>query len=292
MERTSKIYKLRRKLQVLAIKITSPEFISKFYFKLLLGYKLNLINPKTFNEKLQWLKLNYLPNNENVIMCADKYKVREYIEKKGKKGILNDLIDSWDNVYEINWEKLPNQFVLKCNHGCGYNIICKNKAKLDEKKVKNQLNKWMKEDFGLYNAEPHYDKIPKKIICEKFLDGDIINYNIYCFNGKATFFSVAGGLGEGIGEYLTYYNIDGTVANFKNKNYPVKSQKLTNLLPQMIKMAEFFAKDFPMVRVDLFDVDGKIILSELTFSPGGALIPFDSYEADLNLGKKLKINIK
>ena len=263
MERTSKIYKLRRKLQVLAIKITSPEFISKFYFKLLLGYKLNLINPKTFNEKLQWLKLNYLPNNENVIMCADKYKVREYIEKKGKKGILNDLIDSWDNVYEINWEKLPNQFVLKCNHGCGYNIICKNKAKLDEKKVKNQLNKWMKEDFGLYNAEPHYDKIPKKIICEKFLDGD-----------------------------LTYYNIDGTVANFKNKNYPVKSQKLTNLLPQMIKMAEFFAKDFPMVRVDLFDVDGKIILSELTFSPGGALIPFDSYEADLNLGKKLKINIK
>lgn len=292
MERTSKIYKLRRKLQVLAIKITSPEFISKFYFKLLLGYKLNLINPKTFNEKLQWLKLNYLPNNENVIMCADKYKVREYIEKKGKKGILNDLIDSWDNVYEINWEKLPNQFVLKCNHGCGYNIICKNKAKLDEKKVKNQLNKWMKEDFGLYNAEPHYDKIPKKIICEKFLDGDIINYNIYCFNGKATFFSVAGGLGEGIGEYLTYYNIDGTVANFKNKNYPVKSQKLTNLLPQMIKMAEFFANDFPMVRVDLFDVDGKIILSELTFSPGGALIPFDSYEADLNLGKKLKINIK
>ena len=116
------------------------------------------------------------------------------------------------------------------------------------------LDKWMHEDFSKYNAEPHYAKIPRRIICEKFLEGDVINYNIYVFNGKAVFFSVAGGLGEGVDEYLTYYNPDGSVANFKNKSYPVQADPLSPLLPEMLKTAEFLAKDFPMVRVDLFDI--------------------------------------
>ena len=122
------------------------------------------------------------------------------------------------------------------------------------------------------------------------MSGDVINYNIYVFNGRVVFFSVAGGLGDGVGEHLTYYYADGKIAPFKNKDYPVKEEKLTNLLPQMMEMAEYLAKGFPMVRVDLFDVGGKIILSELTFSPGGALIRFDSYDADKWLGEQLDIS--
>lgn len=143
--------------------------------------------------------------------------------------------------------------------------------------------------FHSINSEPHYARIPRRIICEKFLEGDVINYNIYVFNGKAVFLSVAGGLGEGVDEHLTYYNPDGSVASFKNKMYLAKKDELSPLLPEMIKTAEYLAKGFPMVRVDLFDIEGKMILSEMTFTPGGALIPFDPLSADRMLGDKLDI---
>ena len=290
MSNKSIFYKLRRRAQVLAYRMVGPVAVSGFYFRHELGYKLDLEEPKTFNEKLQWLKLFYWPNCSAAIQCADKYAVRAYIESVGKGEILNDLLGVWDDAKAIDWNALPERFALKCNHGCGYNLICSDKSKLDKEKVLKQFDKWMHEDFGEYNAEPHYDKIPKRIVCEKFLSGDVINYNIYVFNGKVVFFSVAGGLGDGVGEHLTYYNKDGTLASFKNKNYPVKEEPLSPLLAQMEELAEYLAKDFPMVRVDLFDVGGKIILSELTFTPGGALIPFDSYEADLRLGEQLDIS--
>ena len=225
----------------------------------------------------------------------DEFKIGETgvvinIEGVGKKDILNDILFVWDDSDEIDWSALPQKFVLKCNHGCGYNIICKDKSELDEKETKKLLHKWIREDFSKFNAEPHYAKIPRKIICEKFLEGEVINYNIYVFNGKAVFFSVAGGLGNGTDEYLTYYNPDGTIASFKNRSYPAKESTLSPLLPDMIEMAEYLAKDFPMVRVDLFDINGKIILSEMTFTPGGALIPFSSVEADRMLGDALDIS--
>lgn len=284
------LYKLRRNGQVLAYILTGKTFVSKFYFKHELGYKLDLDNPKSFNEKLQWLKLYEYPNNADAIMCADKYRVRDYIKKLGREDLLNDILFSWDSAEDIEWNKLPNQFVLKCNHGCGYNIICHDKTKLDENKTKKQLNKWMHEDFAKFNAEPHYAKIPRKIICEKYLGNNVINYNIYCFNGKAVFFSLAGGLGDGVGEHLTYYNIDGTKADFKNRAYPTKVGEISPLLSKMAETAEFLSKGFPMVRVDLFDVDGRLILSEMTFTPGGALIPIEPVEADIKLGKMLDIS--
>lgn len=290
MSNKSIFYKIRRKGQVFAYRLTNPVFLSKIYFRLELGYPLNLDNPVTFNEKLQWLKLFYWPQNEKAVQCADKFAVRSYIEEMGKAEILNNLIGVWDDAKKINWDNLPQKFALKCNHGCGYNLICPDKNKLDGKKTIKQFDKWMHEDFGEYNAEPHYDKIPKKVICEELLDGEIINYNIYVFNGKVVFFSVAGGLGDGVGEHLTYYNADGSVASFKNKNYPVREEKLTDLLPKMKETAVFLAGDLPMVRVDLFDVGGKIIFSEMTFTPGGGLIPFDSYEADKWLGDQLDIS--
>lgn len=290
MERNKYLYAIRRKMQLVAHKLMTPEFMSKLYFRIVLGYKLDLKNPQTLNEKLQWLKLYYWANNKDAIKCADKYAVREYIKNVGKEELLNDILNSWDKAEDINWEELPNKFVLKCNHGCGYNILCKDKSMMNEEEVIKTLDKWMKEDFSAFNEEPHYGKIKRKIICEKFLEGDVINYNIYVFNGKAIFFSVAGGLGEGVDEHLTYYNPNGTVADFKNKSYPAQEEPLSPLLPEMIKTAEFLAKDFPMVRVDLFDINGKIILSEMTFTPGGALIPFEPLSADRKLGDKLDIS--
>ena len=290
MERNETLYSLRRKMQILAFNVTSPEFMSKVYFRIVLKYKLNLKKPQTLNEKLQWLKLYHWAQDEKAVQCADKYAVREYMKSVGKEDLLNDILFVWKDAHEIDWDELPDKFVLKCNHGCGYNIICNDKKKLDRDETIRRLDRWMHEDFSKFNAEPHYAKIPRRIICEKFLEGDVINYNIYVFNGKAIFLSVAGGLGECTDEHLTYYNPDGTVADFKNKTYPAQADELSPLLPKMVESAEYLAKGFPMVRVDLFDINGKIILSELTFTPGGALIPFDPIEADKMLGDKLDIS--
>lgn len=289
MSKKNFIYRIRRKGQILFYNVSSPEVVSKFYFKHVLGYKLNLKDPKTLNEKIQWLKLYLWPNMSEAIKCADKYAVREYLKSKNQETLLNEILFVWDSPDQIDWNDLPNQFVIKCNHGCGYNVICSNKDDLDERTVKKQLKKWMKEDFSKYNAEPHYAKIERKIICEKFLGDSITNYNLYVFNGKVTFFSVAGGLGNGEGEYLSYYMANGEPAEFYNKAYPTKKEKLSSLLPDMFKTAELLADGFPMVRVDLFDIDGKIVLSEMTFTPGGGLIPFSTIEADMNLGDMLDI---
>ena len=124
MERNSFLYKARRKAQVFAHRIVSNEAMSKFYFKIVLGKKLNLENPRTFNEKLQWMKLYYYPNNPLVIQCADKYAVRKYIEDKGYGDLLVPLVGHWKQADNIEWDQLPNKFVLKCNHGCAYNLLC------------------------------------------------------------------------------------------------------------------------------------------------------------------------
>ena len=123
--------------------------------------KLDLKNPRTFNEKLQWLKLYYYPQNDLAVKCADKYRVREYIKDKGYENTLVPLLGVWDNVEDIDWDSLPNKFVLKCNHGCAYNIVCNDKTEFDRIKAKKQLNKWLKEDFGAFNIEPHYSNIKK-----------------------------------------------------------------------------------------------------------------------------------
>ena len=132
MERDSLLYKTRRTGQVIAHKIFPNEVMSKIYFKIVLGKKLNLDSPQTFNEKIQWLKLYYFPKSNSVVKCADKYAVRDYIKNKGYENTLTPLIGSWNNTSEIDWDILPKKFVFKCNHGCAYNIVVTNKEKVDK----------------------------------------------------------------------------------------------------------------------------------------------------------------
>lgn len=282
--------RMQRKLRAAAFRMTSAEFVSKVYFRIVLKRKLHLDAPKSFNEKLQWLKLYYWPNEDKAIQCADKYAVREYIRSIGKESVLNELYDVWDDTNDIVWDDLPDSFVLKCNHGCGYNIICPDKKLLDRAETIRQLDQWMHENYSEFGAEMHYAKIPRKIVCEKYLGDRVINYNIYVFNGKAVFLSVAGGLGDGKDEHLTYYYPDGRMAPFRNARFEAKEEELSPLLPDMIDMAESLSEGFPMVRVDLFDIEGHIVLSEMTFTPGCALIPFSPDGADAAIGDLLDIS--
>ena len=285
-------YRIRRKIQFYAYKITSTEFVSKLYFKIVLNQKLNLKKPSTFNEKLQWLKLYYCPNDPLVISCADKYAVRQYIKDKNYKEYLNDLLFVWNGVEEIDWEKLPYQFVLKCNHGCGYNIVCENKDKINKKYIFNKVRAWMNEDFGKYNAEPHYDKMKKRIICEKFLGENIIDYKFFCFHGKPEFMYVAQGFGKGLNERITFFEMDGKKAEYRREDYEIMDDAvIPEKFEEMVELSKKLSSDFPFVRVDLFEVDGKIYFSELTFTPCGGLMKIYPPEYDKEWGKLIDLDL-
>lgn len=123
-----------------------------------------------------------------IVDCTDKYHVRDYLVNKGYQNLLTGLLGVWDNAEDIDWESLPNQFVMKCTHGCAYNIICTDKTTFDFAKATKQLNNWLREDFSRFNVELHYGKVKPKIICEEFLGEAITDYKFFCFNGNPEFF--------------------------------------------------------------------------------------------------------
>ncbi len=166
------IFKIRVKIVHIffsLLTLISPTLNSKFIYWRTFHRKLNLENPVTFNEKLMWLKLNKYMKDPLVIQCADKYGVRAYVEGCGGKEILNELIGVFDSVDDINWDSLPNQFVLKWNFGAGMNVICTDKQSMDKEEVFRQLRRWGKSKYWLIYSEMHYKYIERKIICEHLL---------------------------------------------------------------------------------------------------------------------------
>lgn len=292
MERDSFLYKARRHCQVFAHKILSDEAMSKLYYRIVLNKKLNLKNPKTFNEKLQWLKLYYLPQNRTAVDCADKYEVRKYVEDKGCGHKLTKLLGCWDRAEDIDWDKLPMQFVLKCNHGCAYNIVCADKNKLDKKATIKKLNKWLKEDFGAFNIEIHYSEIKHhRIICEEFLGECITDYKFFCFNGEPKYIYVSNNLIHDRQAQIGFFYIDGSKMPLKREDYAdVAEAKLPDFYDEMVDMARVLSKDFPFVRVDFFLANNTYYFAELTFTPSGCMMPFNPEKFDLEWGNDLDIS--
>ncbi len=292
MERSSFLYKARRKCQVLAQKVLPNAFLSKIYFKVVLKKNLNLKNPQTFNEKLQWCKLYYYPKNPLVVQCADKYAVREYIRAKGYEKTLVPLLGAWEKSSDINWDDLPDKFVLKCNHGCAYNILCSDKSSLDIKKTENQLTSWLKEDFGAFNVELHYSKIkPRMITCEEYLGDCITDYKFFCFNGKPRFIYVSTDLVHDRQAQIGFFNLDGTKMELKRDDYTdIESVEFPSYFDEMQKMAEDLSKDFPFVRVDFFIANGRYYFAELTFTPSACMMPFNPDRFDLEWGRMMDIS--
>lgn len=279
--------------QVIAHKVVPNEIMSKIYFKIVLGKTLNLREPKTFNEKLQWMKLYYFPKSKRVVTCADKYAVRKYIEKKGYKESLVPLLGVWDNAKNIDWDKLPDRFVLKCNHGCAYNIVVPNKAEINREKTVHQLNHWLKEDFGAFNIELHYSKIkPHRIVCEEFLGSNITDYKFFCFNSEPKFIYVSNDLIHDRQAQIGFFYLDGSKMPLKRDDYTDISQViLPEFFPEMLAMAENLSKDFPFVRVDFFLANNRYYFAELTFTPSAGMMPFNPDKYDLEWGDMLDISM-
>lgn len=282
-------YKAYRQLLTL-LGLINPAAATKELYKSALGHELNLENPQDFTEKMQWLKLNVYADNPLVTQCADKYKVREYIESKGCPEILNELYGVWLRAEDINWEELPERFVLKCNHGCGFNIICTDKSSLDTEHAKNKLNAWMKKEYGLKDVELVYRGIPRRIICERYIDavdeGELKDYKLFCSYGTPKLIYVISG-GRGEGEMLDYYTPDWEWIPVVNSGIPNAGDvhKRPETLGEMLKYAAVLSKDFPIVRVDLYSASGKIIFGELTFLATGGMSVFSPPEYDRMFGE-------
>lgn len=291
MERDSILYKIRRKGQVIAQHIIPDEWMCKFYSRILLKKKVDLKNPKTFNEKIQWLKIHDYPNNQLVIQGADKYRVRKYVQEKGLENILVPMIADWDNPEKINWDELPDKFVLKCNHGCAYNILCADKSSFDKEDAVKKMKKWMKEDFGAFNIETHYSKIVPHITCEEYLGECIIDYKFFCFNGEPKYIYVSSDLVHDRQAQIGFFYLDGTKMPLIRDDYaPMDIEELPPFFENMKKDAEVLCEDFPFVRVDFFVANNTYYFAELTFTPSGGMMPFNPDKYDLEWGENMDIS--
>ena len=252
----------------------------------------NLKNPQTFNEKTTWLKLNDYNGNELVSKCADKYAVREYVKSKGCDEILNELYGVYDDFDEIDFEKLPNQFVIKCTHGCAYNIIVDDKKEFDKNAARKKIKRWMREKYGYATSELHYTRIKPRIIVEKYLcdkNGKMpVDYKFYCMNGKVECVLVCSERDEKLRLSLydkKWQRLPYVKQCWSPKNAIERPKNLNN----MIKYAEKLSEGVPFVRVDLYN-NGRIIFGELTFTPACSCNPVYNRKGDDELGKKFNFS--
>ena len=272
-----------------------PYLIKRFEAEF--GYKLDLDNVKTFNEKIQWLKL--YDHNPNYICMVDKYRVREYVSNTIGDNYLVPLIGVWDSPDDINFNLLPNQFVLKCNHNSGLGMfICKDKSKLNINRVKADLKKGLSENYYIHGREWPYKDVPRKIICEAYItdensneiDGGLKDYKLMCFNGEVKCSFVCADRFTGNGLHISFFDREWNELPFE-REYP-RIESLVNKPKNyelMVALAEKLSFGIPFVRIDFYEVDQRVLFGEMTFYPGGGYEKFSPSEWDLVLGDWIEL---
>ncbi len=272
----------------------SPKLCLEILFKLKTGHKLNLNNPTTYNEKLQWLKL--YDKNELKPLCCDKYHVREYVKACGCGEILNDLL--WDGFSpeDIPFESLPNQFVIKLTHGSKFNIICEDKKTLNIPRTISRLKRWLKADFLPCYGEWYYGVKKPRIIIEKYLKDDktnqLFDYKFFCFHGEPKLVHV--NTWKDNKQSINAYDIDFNLIPNVQLGFRNDLTTIINKPDNYSKMVDYarkLSKPFLHVRVDLYNVNGKIIFGELTFAKGSGFSKIVPYSFDIKMGSWLKLPI-
>lgn len=265
----------------------------KLRYRIEMGKKLNLKNPQTFNEKLQWLKL--YDRKPEYTKMVDKYEVRKYIAEKIGEEYLIPLLGVWDSFDEIDFDKLPNQFVLKCTHDSGGLVICKDKSQLDIAAAKKKIEKCLKRNFYYITREWPYKNVKPRIIAEKYMvteDGqEIKDFKVHNFNGKPEFILVCDGRFSPEGLTEDFYDTSWKHMNISRLDIPNKQEHhpKPQTLEKMIELSESLAKSIPFVRTDFYEVSDKIYFGEITFFPASGLKGFVPMEWDYKWGKLIKL---
>lgn len=277
------------------------EYAKKYYYNKF-GRVLNLDNPKTFDEKLWWLKFNY--HNPLMTKCADKYLVREYVKECGLEHILNELYAAYDSVDEIkNIENLPDKFYLKCNHVSGGNVACIDKNKFDLRAAKKKLNWYMHINQYYITREWQYKNIKPKIICEKFLENSnkkpLVDYKFYCFSGIPKILllcndvtQIDGSHQDESSAYENYYTVNLVPLNVTDNSKKLSCDKIyfPKNYSKMLDYARILSKPFPFVRVDFYEINGNIIFGELTFTCAGGCHNYKPAEFAEELGSYIDLS--
>lgn len=256
-------------------------------------------HPKDLNEKINWLK--FYGDTTHWAELSDKYKVREFIKRNGLEDTLVKLYGKWDKAEDIDWDLLPNQFVMKVNNGCGDVLVCRNKMSLDKKSVIKQFRGLLTKKYGAVSGEPHYAAIKPCIIAEELLDvnkqpiqsSSLIDYKIWCLNGKPDIIWCAWNrTPEGVdsGIYDTDWNYHPEYSIFTH-HYVQGKERLPRpkQLKKMLSVAETLSKEFPIVRIDLYEVDGMVYFGEMTFTSLGGAMDYITQEQLLRMGEKVNL---
>ena len=267
-------------------KYTDEEQILRWYQSKSGGKTPNLENPKTFSEKQQWYKLHC--RDALMEKCADKYDVREYVKDCGYENLLNEIYGIYDSVEELPIKQLPDKFVIKATHGSGFNLIVKNKQTIKWNIWKKIMKSWLKQDIYWSGREWVYKNLKRRLVVEKYMEdssGGLLDYKFFCFNGEPRFMQLE------VGRYTdfntrNFYDMEWNLMPFgkeleHNPNVIVEKPKA---FEEMKKIAKKLSAPFSFVRVDLYEVQGKVYFGELTFFPAGGAPDFKPIEYDEVVG--------
>lgn len=271
-----------------------PDYIYlKIMYRCIIGKKLKLKNPTTFNEKLQWLKL-YDRKNE-YSMYVDKFEVRTYIKDTIGEEYLIPLIGVYEDAKDIKFDNLPQKFVLKCTHDSGTVIIQDGNKTISEEEVVKKLNKGLKRNYFWLQREWPYKNVKPRIICEKYMEdysqNEILDYKIMCFNGEAKCLFICSDRNSKEGLKVDFYDINWNKMRFE-RHYPNSNKEFEKPknFNKMIEFAERFAKGIPFIRVDFYEINGELYFGELTFYPGSGFEEFTPESYDNLLGEWIHLN--
>lgn len=273
-----------------SLSYSDREAVSRLYFGRA-EKKLDLENPQAYTEKLQWLKLYY--RNDLMPIVADKYLVREYLEKQGLGYLLNDLYGVYEHIEDFELDKLPNQFVLKASHASGWNLIVKDKSKIDWWIWKKHMKYWLNHDIAWMGREWHYSEMVPRIVCEKYLEdetGGLTDYKCFCFNGQPKFLYVHV---KGRDEFLNFYDPDWNLLPFYDIDFSNPDEyheiKRPVFLEQIISLSTQLSKPFPFVRIDFYIENNNLRFGEFTFFPGSGRADIRPIEWDYKIGEWLTL---
>ena len=266
----------------------------KLMFRVKLHKKLDLKNPKTFNEKLQWLKL--YDRNPEYVKMVDKYEVKKYVASIIGEEYVIPTLGIYDKFEDINFDNLPKQFVIKCTHDSGGIVICRDKDKLNIEEAKSKIEKSLKENYYYYGREWPYKNVKPRIIIEKYMEDNkkksLIDYKIFCFNDEPKIVYVSEGLENHATASISFYDINYNDIDIKRsdfKKFEKKPDKPINF-EKMIKFSKLLSRNIPHVRCDWYEINQKLYFGELTFSTCSGFIPFENGKMDYEIGNLLKIN--
>ena len=272
--------------------LSDEEFLKKVFPKYM-GYPLDLENPKTFSEKLQWLKVNY--RNPIQTVMVDKHEAKNFIaERVGSQYIIPTLA-VWDSVEDIDFDALPNQFVLKSTHDSGGIVICKDKSSLDFEAAKAKLSVSLKRDYSKIAREWAYQNVPRRIIAEEYISelgkDDLLDYKMYSFHGEPKLTVVCSNRFSKIGTRMNFYDINWEPMGIHFGHYPPLPTEFPKpaTYEEMKRLTAELSKDCPFLRVDFYEIKGRLYIGELTFFPGAGFEKFRPMSKDYELGEWLHL---